>query len=203
MESLEIEVKFHLKDIQPMRSLLLDLGADSLGRVFETNLCFEDDNQSLIKKKSLLRLRSDSKSTLTFKSEPPEKDSHFKVHRELEVEISNFATMKLILESLGFHVEQVYEKWRETFEFNGTLFCIDTLPFGNFLEIEGERKNIRNLSHKMGLKWEKRILSNYLELFDIIGKKSNLLFSDITFNNFKNITLDINEYIHRFEVGGK
>lgn len=195
MEYLEIEVKFYITDIGSMRNSIIELGADHRGRVFETNIRFEDINRNLIQKKSLLRLRKDAKTTLAFKSELPVKDKNFKVLKELEVEVSDFSTMSLILESIGFHKEQIYEKWRETLVLNGTTFCIDTMPYGNFLEIEGEKKNIKDFARSIGLRWENRILLNYFELFDIITQKLNLPFSDITFSNFKDIKIDFSKYL--------
>jgi adenylate cyclase class 2 len=137
MEYIETEVKFHLTDVEPVRNTIIKLGADSKGRVFETNLRYENKNNDLIKSKSLLRLRKDTKTTLTFKSGLESEDNEFKSLRELEVEVSDFNRMKLILEALGFHKEQIYEKYRETLILNGTTLCIDAMPFGNFLEIEG------------------------------------------------------------------
>ncbi len=200
MEHLEIEVKFFLADVKSIRHRILELGADYKGRNFETNIRFEDINKSLIQKKSLLRLRKDDKTTLTFKSIPPVQDNRFKILRELEVEVSDFSTMRLILESLGFHKEQIYEKWRETFVLNGTIFCIDTMPYGDFLEIEGDKDDIKDLTRKIGLEWEKRIVKNYLELFEIIRKRLNLPFSDVTFNNFNTIRIDLAEHLNLFEV---
>ena len=115
MEKLEIEVKFFLADIRSLRRKILDLGARSRGRFQEQNLRFEDTNNSLKDNRCLLRLRHDQKSTLTFKSPPPADSRQVKVLNELEVEVSDFASMRHILESIGFHCEQVYEKWRETF----------------------------------------------------------------------------------------
>ncbi|MDH3567920.1 MAG: class IV adenylate cyclase, partial [Desulfobacteraceae bacterium] len=194
MENFDTEVKFYLSEVNPVRRRIVELGADFKGRVFETNLRFEDADTRLFQKKSLLRLRKDIKTTLTFKSEPPFKDDEFKTLRELEVEVSDFAVMKHILESLGFHEEQVYEKWRETFVLSDTNLCLDTMPFGDFLEIEGPKKSIKELASQIGLKWHKRILLNYLTIFDIIGKELNLGFSDVTFENFKNIRFDLAEH---------
>ena len=66
MKQLEIEVKFYLRDIESMQRRILALGAQSKGRMFESNVRYEDENSTLIKKKSLLRLRRDAKTTLTF-----------------------------------------------------------------------------------------------------------------------------------------
>ncbi len=195
MEQFETEVKFYLTDIADVRSSILKLGAVSKGRDFETNIRFEDKDNNLIQKKLLLRLRKDTKTTLTFKSKPANKNKSFKIFRELEVEVSDFDTMIHILEALGFHQEQIYEKWRETFVLNNTIFCLDTMPYGDFLEIEGKEEDIINSAHSIGLQWGKRILFNYLHIFDIIKKKMNLPFFDVTFNNFKDIEIDLSQYL--------
>jgi len=200
MENLEIEVKFYLSDMDRIRDRIIEIGAVSRGRVFETNIRFDDSDNSLIQKKSLLRLRQDTKTILTFKSEPPFKDDQFKILRELEVEVSNFTTMKNILGSLGFREEQVYEKWRETFILNSANLCLDTMPYGNFLEIEGQKEDIKELVSQIGFKWKKRILLNYLAIFDVIKQKSNLPFYDVTFSNFINIRFDLAKYLDLIEA---
>jgi adenylate cyclase class 2 len=200
MEHLEIEVKFYLSDMDAIRDRILELGAVSMGRIFETNLRFDDADNRLIEKKSLLRLRQNTKTILTFKSEPPFKNDQFKILKELEVEVSDFATMKHILESLGFREEQVYEKWRETFRLNTANLCLDTMPYGDFLEIEGQMEDIKKLASQIDLKWKKRILLNYLAIFDVIKQKSNLPFYDVTFSNFINIRFDLAEYLDLLEA---
>ena len=201
MEKLEFEVKFFLPDIQLLRQNILNLGARSQGRFFEKNLRFEDANKTLKAKKCLLRLRHDQKTTLTFKSTPPEGSDQFKVLNELEVEVSNFPVMNAILESLGFHCEQVYEKWRETLVIENTQFCLDAMPYGNFLEIEGTKKDIKQYAQDLGLQWGKRILANYLEIFEILRKKLDLKFTDVTFHNFKDIDTQLQNYLHLIEAG--
>ena len=158
MQNLEIEVKFFLHDLKSIRQRIIDLNAQSHGRFFETNLRFEDPGNSLIKNNALLRLRKDKKTTLTFKFNPPEDSTEFKVFNELEVEVGEFTTMNQILEALGYHVAQKYEKWRETFTLGDTHFCLDTMPFGDILEIEGQKKDIRHFSDQLSLNWDERIL---------------------------------------------
>jgi len=201
MIPLEIEVKFYIKDIEPVRQFLMNSGAVRSERHFEQNIRFEDYENSLIKKKSLLRLRKDSKNRLTFKSKPLDKqNTQFKIMEELEVEVSSFSVMKQILESLGFHKEQIYEKYRETFFLENANICLDTMPFGNFLEIEGSESQIVDLTKKLGLKWEKRILYNYLEIFEYLSRELSLPFTDLSFENFQSIDLDIKEYMSYFEA---
>lgn len=200
MEQLETEVKFYLPDIDRMQQRILALGAVSRGRVFENNVRYEDEHNTLIKRKSLLRLRRDAKTTLTFKSKPPVSSTACKVFKELEVTVSNFETMNRILENLGLHTEQIYEKWRETLNLDQTGFYLDTMPYGTFLEIEGSEKNIRDYADRLGLSWRKRILLNYLEIFEIIRQRLNLNFTDLTFENFKNIKVDMASFLSRLEA---
>ena len=201
MENLEIEVKFHLKDIDRMRRRILELGVESSGPVFESNIRYEDNENSLIQKKALLRLRQAEKTTLTFKSRPKMKSKDFKVLNELEVEVGDMATMGQILESLGFHPEQKYEKWRETLIVDRTGLFLDRMPYGDFLEIEGQPQDIKSCASRLGLDWRRRILLNYIEIFEIIRKKLNLNIKDLTFKNFENLNMDMTAFLDKLEAG--
>jgi adenylate cyclase class 2 len=155
----------------------------------------------LIKKKSLLRLRRDAKTTLTFKSSPPVASTQFKVFNELEVVVSDFESMNQILQKLGFHPEQIYEKWRETLILDQTWFFLDTMPYGAFLEIEGSEKDIRTYAANLDLNWHRRILLNYLEIFEIVRQKQSLKFKDLTFKNFENVRVDMAALLAKLEAG--
>ena len=203
MEYLETEVKFYLPDMDLIRTRMMNLGAVFKHRHFETNIRFEDAEKSLIQKKSLLRLRKDNKITLTYKTEPPLKNDQFKTLQEFEVEVSDFDTMEHILKSLGFQEEQVYEKWRETYVIGDTHLCLDTMPYGDFLEIEGKKESIQQLASQIGLVWEKRILLNYLAIFDIIKRQLNLSFYDVTFGNFNHIVFDMSPYLKLIEADAR
>ncbi|QTA82611.1 Putative adenylyl cyclase [Desulfonema limicola] len=200
MAPLEIEVKYYLEDIEPVRRFFLNSGAVHLNKHFEQNICFEDSENSLIKKQSLLRLRKDTKNWLTFKSRPGT-DTQFKIMKELETQVSSFSVMEQILESIGFHKQQIYEKYRETFIMEDTHICIDTMPFGNFLEIEGSKDQIIKLADMLGLKWEKRIIKNYLEIFNYLKKELCLPFNDLSFENFKTLEIDMDIFMSSFEAG--
>lgn len=201
MSSLETEVKFHVPDPPAMRAALLSLGARSLGRSHERNLRFENESQGLRRAGNLLRLRRDRKSTLTYKCAPAQADPEFKQFMEVEVDVGDFDTMRLILVSLGFHPEQVYEKWRETLVLDHTVFCLDELPFGTFLEIEGPKEKIRGYAGRLALDWNRRILLNYLQIFEIIRADQGLSFSDVTFANFTGLALDLRAFLPRMEAG--
>jgi adenylate cyclase class 2 len=201
MHPVETEVKFHIRDPADLRARLLTIGARSLGRVLERNIRFEDEAQNLLRNKSLLRLRQDRKTTLTHKSVPADADPTFKQFLELEVEVDDFDVMQRILMSLGFHPEQTYEKWRETLVQDQTHFCLDTLPFGEFLEIEGSKEAITHFSACLGLDWNRRILMSYLEIFDLIRVRYQLPFRDVTFGNFATTTVYLDGLLPKLESG--
>ncbi len=142
--ALELELKYLDPDLGFLRGLLESLGARSMGRYFEENLVFDDGDRSLKGKDVLLRLRSrKGESILTVKKPPQvEVDSRLKVFEELETAVHDFGIMKSILESLGFGVAFAYEKVREKWELEDCFICLDTLPFGNFVEIEGSEKGV-------------------------------------------------------------
>lgn len=188
---LEIEVKFYVQDAEVLKRQIVAAGAVGRGRVFETNHCFDDDNARLTKSAALLRLRQDDRARLTLKTPPQCSDPRFKTYREDEVVVSDFDTMTRILEGLGFRRRQVYEKWRETFAMEDALLCIDTLPFGNFIEIEGAGEAIIRLAARLGFDWEQRILTNYLAIFDRIKRRFTLSFDDVTFRNFESVSIDV------------
>lgn len=186
-----------------MRGRLLAIGAESLGRCHEHNLRFEDAGRGLARRRMLLRLRRDRKSTLTFKSPADGADPEFKQMHEIEVEVSDFDAARGLLAALGFHPVQCYEKWRETFRLGPTALCLDTLPFGDFIEIEGAREEIVALSVRLGLEWRRRILGNYLEIFDLLRSRHRLAFRDLTFRDFAGLKVDLRAILPLIEAGGE
>jgi adenylate cyclase class 2 len=207
MTSLEIEVKFYLADPEKIHSRITAAGTKTSGRHHEYNVCFDDRQFGLLNRKALLRLRKAGGSTeLTYKGPPPEDSNskEFKIFTELEVTVSDFDTTAAILKALGFHAEQIYEKYRQTWTLdNGTLLCIDCMPFGCFLEIEGRAENIKKAAADLGLQWEKRILSNYLAIFDHIRAACGLAFNDVTFAGFRDSNMDFAPLILEFEAGSE
>lgn len=192
-ESLEVEVKFHLAQLQSFRERLLAAGAEQVKpRLFEHNVRFDSPGERLRFRYQLLRLRKDDGIRLTFKGPPTDAgETEAKVREELEVEVSDFETMVAILERLGFEAQQRYEKYRETFRLGEVEIVLDEMPFGDFVELEGEEDAIRAAADRLGLDWRQRILDNYLTLMARIKDAHNLDFDDATFDNFAGRNLSI------------
>lgn len=187
---LEVEVKFHIDAPADMRRRILALGAVSGGKAFESNATYDDPAQSLKGEGMLLRLRRTTAAhTLTLKT-PAGDSTEFKVMKELESQVSDPDAIHALLENLGYRVWRRYEKQRETLALGGVSFCLDAMPFGDFLEIEGPGERIRPLAAQLGLAWQRRILTNYYAIFDRIRSRMGLNFNDITFDRFEGLPVD-------------
>lgn len=197
-KQIEIEVKFFVAQPQSMRRKLIQSGRIIQPRTFESNARYDDAGESLLRQGALLRLRQDEACRLTFKAKHTASSTQYKIYKELEVEVDDYHVMDAILEHIGFRPVQYYEKWRETFLLAETLVCLDTLPFGYFLEIEGEPENIRKSADQLGLDWRHRILWNYLSIFEAIHKREGLKFRDPTFDNFSSHPVSLAPYVSQF-----
>jgi adenylate cyclase class 2 len=185
-DGLEIEVKFLVENLTTIRRRLERAGGTlSKPRTYERNIRFDTPWQSLMLQGKLLRLRQDTVARLTFKAEPEEtRASEVRIREEIEMEVEDFDTAVAILEKVGFEQQQVYEKYRETFQLDRVEVVLDEMPFGNFIELEGGEGAIRMAADLLELDWDKRILSNYLALMDQLKKARSLPFDDLTFENF-------------------
>jgi len=198
---LEQEAKFILTDRKKCRKKIIGMGGHSKGRVFETNICYDDKKNTLANNKSILRLRQDRRVRLTVKTPYKSADQQVKTMNEIEVSVDDFDAMDKILVAIGFHPAQVYEKWRETIIIDGAECCLDTMPFGDFLEIESTPDHVRSLSAALDLPWETRVLDNYLSIFALIKKTEPLSFNNVTFDNFKDVQIDLGRYTALLEAG--
>lgn len=186
-DNLEVEVKFLIADLATFREQLLAAGGEVVKpRVYERNLRLDTADQSLSGQDKLLRLRQDSAARLTFKGPALHTTtSEAKVREEIEVEVADLAQTALIFERLGLQPFQVYEKYRETFHWRGVEIVLDELPFGSFIELEGEEERIKEAAVALSLDWSKRVLDTYLAIMVRLQHHYQLLFDDITFHNFQ------------------
>ena len=98
--------------------------------------------------------------------------------------VEDFDMAASILERVGFEPRQVYEKYRETYEIEAVEVVLDEMPFGDFVELEGDEISIRTVAQQLRLDWDRRILTNYLNLFASLKESHQLPFEDLTFENF-------------------
>ena len=138
----ETEIKILEIDRKEVEAKLLSIGAK---KIFDDEICaiYYDSAYDAIKKtRSVFRLRKEgARAVLTYKK--PVADTRAKVKEEKEVEVSDFLTMKAILESAGFSSWLEMRKHRTTYELGDVHFEIDKYHdefeyIPEFLEIEGK-----------------------------------------------------------------
>src|ERR1051325_11176948 len=149
---IEIEKKYRLtrERLGPLRQRLKETGAALVREEeFEENVIYT--GPGLDPRSRVLRLRRTPRVTLfTFKERDPS-PSAVKRQREEETEVSNADALASILEALGYRPTLVYEKRRATWRLNDAEVVIDELPFGLFLEIEGEEPAILEAERHLNL----------------------------------------------------
>ncbi|MCU0497360.1 MAG: class IV adenylate cyclase [Anaerolineae bacterium] len=187
----ETEVKLYVTDLASVAKRLEALGAVLIApRVFERNVRYENADHTLTPRHIVLRLRQDTRARLTYKEPPTEIiDLDIPARFEAEVEVSDFETMELILHKLGFFPHVVYEKYRTTYHLGDLEIVLDEMPYGNFIEIEGEADAIRVGIDQLALIDATRYRANYLRLFDYVRRNLNLTFEHLTFANFEGISV--------------
>ncbi|MDY7000754.1 MAG: class IV adenylate cyclase [Thermodesulfobacteriota bacterium] len=178
--ALETELKFLEVDFKVLRQKLKDLGADYGGRFLERNAVFDDGEARLREKNILLRLRKDKDVVLTLKRPAGREDSRVKVREEFEVRVEDFDATKEILHGLGYEVWFWYEKVREKWRLGACEVCLDSLSFGQFVEIEGPETEISALAVKLRLDKHPASAKTYHEL-NLEYQKANRLPLDHNF----------------------
>ncbi len=152
---LEYELKYLKPNLDVLRTHLAEIGAERTAKpYFEQNLVFDYQDRCLRDKNILLRLRQkgEAEAVLTVKRPPGAKiSSVLKVFEEYEVVVSDFAATQILFESLGYTVAFRYEKVREKWHLGGVDICLDTLPFGDFVELEGAEEKLFMVAKQAGL----------------------------------------------------
>jgi adenylate cyclase, class 2 len=191
MNGQEIEAKFYVQDLKKIEMRLSGLKAHLIQpRTHEINLRFDNSNNDLRNTSRVLRLRQDEKARFTFKGPSAEMERGVLSRREIEFVVEDFESAKQFLEALGFAVVVFYEKFRATFELNGTHIMLDELPYGEFVEIEGENvEEILNIAKLLGLNWNFMIKAGYHALFERVTKKYNLDPSQLSFTALEKLKI--------------
>ncbi len=186
----ELEVKFYLLDPGGFEGRLERFGALCVqSRVHEHNLRFDTPNQEFHREQRVLRLRRDTEAWLTYKG-PSEDRDEVHVREEIEFQVSDFEAAQRLLTALGYQIQMIYEKYRTTYAMESVLVTLDEMPFGYFAEIEGpDAEAIHAAADHLGLDWEARVKSSYSELFERVRTNLGLSFRDLTFENFRDLSV--------------
>jgi adenylate cyclase class 2 len=198
----ETEAKFYVLHLDRVVVRLQDLQARLIQpRVLETNLRYDLPDGSLSSHGQVLRLRRDTQARLTYKGAGQNRDGVLD-RREIEFVVEDETKARQFLEALGYQKSMYYEKYRTTYELENTLIMLDELPYGNFLEIEGETvPHIQGIAARLNLDWRAAIPASYTAIFEQVRQKMQLKFRDLSFENFKGIQVTIHDLSVRASDG--
>ncbi len=189
MNGRETEVKFYVRDLKRIEMRLLELEAHLIQeRIHEINYRFDDSNGGLRKTGKVLRLRKDAEAKLTFKGPGDVGAGGILSRTEIEFTVDSFDGAMKLVESLGFTPILFYEKFRATYELDGVHIMLDELPYGSFVEIEGEDITaLREIAGLLGLNWDAIVRAGYHALFERIAQEYELDPSQLSFEALKNV----------------
>lgn len=190
----ETEAKFYVLDLERITARLRELQARLVQpRVLETNLRFDLPDGSLTSQGRVLRLRRDTQARLTYKGAGQNREGVLD-RQEIEFIVEDGAKARQLLEALGYRKSMYYEKYRSTYQVENSLIMLDELPYGNFVEIEGETvEQIRDVSASLHLDWSAAIPASYTSLFETLRTTRQLPFQDISFGNLGGLNISFRD----------
>lgn len=103
---------------------------------------------------------------------------------EFEIETHKIDSVRSMFRVLGYSIEHIFEKKRYKLEsINECEFVVDELPFGYFIELEGEEENIEKSIKELKLQDNEKINGAYLKLWEKYKKDNNLSGECLFLNN--------------------
>jgi adenylate cyclase class 2 len=187
----EVEAKFYIQDLTGIQMRLRSLEALLIqDRVLETNIRFDLPDGGLRSEGHVLRLRQDTDARLTYKGAGTNQQGVLS-RTEIEFTVDDFGKAKLFIEALGYQKFFYYEKYRTVFDLDGCHIMLDELPYGNFVEIEGNAiDSIQAVANKLSLQWERAIPTGYHLLFEEMCKRHpDLDSTDLSFSTLKGLNI--------------
>lgn len=169
--AVEIEKKYRLspEQFEAAATDLISLGAEFLGSFNESNLIFS--SKDLESRSAVARIRTtEHGSTLTYKRWMFSA-SGLKRHIEHETGIEDPEAGEEILRELGLEIRIVYEKRRRAWKVRDTEVVLDELPFGLYMEIEGDPKAIAESEVLLGAEAFESEPETYPRLTEKLGSR--------------------------------
>jgi adenylate cyclase class 2 len=179
----EIEVKIEIPGAESAVQSLITAGAQLVSpRELEDNVLLDLDDARLARSGKLLRIRRiGPKSILTVKSPPETGSTKYKIRRETEVEVADARQALRALEDLGFRPSWRYQKWRQTYSFQGVTVVVDELPWGAYLEIEGDPVGIDRAASALGYGPQDYETASYREIHERHCRAAGVPVGDLLF----------------------
>jgi adenylate cyclase class 2 len=178
----EVELKLRTAH-GPVRERLAALGAESLGRVRQTDTYYDAPHRSFAETDEALRVReerSDGERAVELTYKGPLVETESKTREEHETAVADGEALRAVLDGLGFEPAATVEKERERFAYEGYTVTLDTVEgLGEFVEVETEaaavepaREGAVAVLGELGLDPDQQVRTSYLGLLLDAGDAS-------------------------------
>ena len=181
---IEKEIKIPI-DIETVKRILNNKEFKIEKNSLQRTIRMDTKNLDLEKRDIFLRVREDNKEkVITLKNKVHGKDNEGKItaREEYETEVGDTEIVKDILNILGFNKEWIMEKYRIEGKYKGITVTFDEVPFGVYMEIEGEGNQIEDICKELELDFSKRIVDTYTDLWNEYREKNNIEDENMVFN---------------------
>ncbi len=174
---LDRQIKFKIDNIDTILNKFRNLNAVFIDGVFEKTTLFDNENGELQKNGIFIRTRNGYENTLTLKERDDSLKHDYFERKKTTIEIENVDDMNYVLKVMGLINNKVMEKYRLSWIIEQINVTIDELPYGVFLEIHGDDKEINKICELIDIKKENIINETYWDL----AKQYGYLKKDIVF----------------------
>jgi len=169
-KEIEVKIKLDKSEVPALKNKVKEAGGKNFPAQKETTYGFFTEDDSSIRKGIFPRIKSindGEKAVFTVKVKKLTDNNYFQ-RDEYEMAIKDVELMREIIKALGFLRERIFEKIREKWLVdNGEVeINFDSLPFGDYIEIEGHPEKIEKWLRILGLDKRERITKAYLAVFD-------------------------------------
>lgn len=167
---LEIEKKYYIKNtsIEKLSKIIENIGAEHTGDSKQCDIYFNVPGRDSLTSKECLRIReSDAKKEITYKppTEESEMNNGFFAKKEVNLQIEDIETAKILLLDIGCTILAVVKKNRKRFRLDKFKVFIDNVKnVGLFIEIEIKdiSKNIQKSINRIDKLMESLNIDDYV-----------------------------------------
>ena len=176
MQEIEIKIKIDKDKLHQLEEKLYSPVIKSPNWIFERTYGFFSDTSREQGIFPRVKVRGNS-CMAGVKIKNQENKSYF-IREEYEFEMPELEAIKM-WKDLGFKEVRIFEKLRKLYDsYREYSVCLDRLPFGIYVEVEGDEDKIEEVIKELDLGKYERITKAYLRLADELGLENAVFGSD-------------------------
>ena len=128
-------------------------------RTQESTIMYDNKEEFMLKSDGRLRVRTGHKNSLSYKK--PITRKGIKEEIEFETEVEDVKQTELILKEVGYFPVSGYARYRTIWKKNNIKIFLDEFSFGDFVEVEGGKVEIKKIAGSLGFDIKNNITKSY------------------------------------------